>query len=98
MRSGFVQIEDGPAFPAMIEEGGWNGWAVPYFSRETAKEVLRAYAVAYDAAWHGDVLVMWDSCDELDKERVIVDSTSVDWEPYYGIGAGSWIWSEVERG
>ena len=97
MRAGFVQIEDGPVFPCMLADEDWNGFSVPYFSPRVARAVLSAYASDYAPSWHGEVLVMWDSSDleDSERERIIVDFTSVNWEPHYGIGAGSWIWTEV---
>ena len=96
MRFAFVDIEGGPSFPCLVTDEGWNGFAVPYFTREIAVAVAREYASAYNPSWAGEYLVMWDTADEDDRQRVLVDTMTVDDEMLYGIGAGSWIWTESE--
>lgn len=98
MRRGYVDIDGEMPFPCVIADGGWNGWSLPYFSREVAKQVLAQYGEGYTPSWNGDYLVMWDAPEydgETDRERTLVDTVTVDGEMFYGIGAGSWIWSET---
>ena len=96
MCAGFVQIDDGPVFPAIIDAERWNGWAMPFFSRETVGDVLAMYGEGLDASWAGDQLVIWDCPDEDDKERVLVETVTRGGRLLYGLGAGSWVWSEAE--
>jgi hypothetical protein len=74
----------------------WNGWAMPYFERSEAQQVLEA---------------LTDSEGGYDVERDCFVSASTDGEEdiwpaesitvlggqrlkVYGIGAGAWIWEE----
>lgn len=98
MREGFVDIDGGTSFPCLIADGGWNGWAMPYFSREVAEQVLAQYGEGYTPSWNGDQLVMWNQVEsDEDQFRDLVDRyTDDDGVHFYGIGAGSWIWAETD--
>lgn len=111
-RKAFVTIHDDKAFPCILfENDRWNGWAVPYFATETAKEVAEAITsnnaeldeyrcvVTWDAATKSFELDENSTAPEEEREdyrsKVSVDFT-IDGIDYYGIGGYSWTWSEVD--
>lgn len=81
----------------------WNGWATPAFDREVAEKVIAWVAKGYEGydeppttfAWDGDVLVMsnheYEDDEGWEPERIEPDA-----DGRYGIGAFSWVWSEIE--
>lgn len=97
---------------AFVEDRHWNGFAMPYFDRESVDKI---------AAWceqerneYGDdasSLLEWDG-DELYEVRRYDDPeveaehgerskistiTLADGSVVYGVGAGSWVWNEEDE-
>lgn len=93
-----MDIDGGTPFACLIAEGGWNGWAMPYFSREVAEQVLAEFGEGYAPSWDGDTLTMWNQVEsDDDQEREYVERfTDANGVEYYAIGAGSWIWAESD--
>jgi hypothetical protein len=85
-------------FPGFTSGDGWNGWACPYFSFEVALQIVGAFqaqgAVArYDEAH--DVFVFESDVPGESEEFGLFE---VKGRKLYPLGAGSWIWEEVETG
>lgn len=87
----------------------WNGWACPYFNKAQADRLVHAwtkhgYQAEYDPQANTykfgplDVLedvatVQLDDPEQAEHySAVLIAETS-----YYPIGAGAWIWDEVEE-
>lgn len=81
----------------------WNGWAVPVFDRENTDKIIE-WVNGQDDGTPGPVLE-WvdgklidvyyydDGTTERDEIEPVYDSAGT---PLYGVGAFSWVWSEVE--
>lgn len=87
----------------------WNGWACPYFPRETAEAVMRATNVLADLEKDAEsTRIRYDPA----KDAYVGEDSAFPDEPYiwagedlattdgtvrvYTIGAFSWIWDEKE--
>jgi hypothetical protein len=95
-----VGIDDylGP-YPALVSDHRWNGWAMPYFTRTTARAIVQDINAARErgqiemrATWRGDSVVIIDE-DGTTEEYAPV---WVAGHPRYPIGAGGWVWSESD--
>ncbi|MGW5646227.1 hypothetical protein ACWEV3_40220 [Saccharopolyspora sp. NPDC003752] len=93
-----------PAFPALLDDTTWNGWASPSFRKPVAEAViawLNTTAHTYPDGsqrgyWDGDTAIC------LDPNMVADDDYLPDhYEPgpdgRYSIGAWSWTWQTTER-
>ena len=81
----------------------WNGWATPYFEKDEAMEVMKAYNECtespmfynedYDTFYHfgteGNSGEMWrgEKCKTAEGIKTL-----------YGIGAYSWVWDDTNEG
>lgn len=90
--------ELGSVRAAMIEDRRWNGWAMPWFTREEAARIAAA-SNALVAEWGTDAAsaFAWDG-DRLIESREGEESWEVptverSGVTLYGVGAGSWCWS-----
>ena len=77
----------------------WNGWAMPYFEVAEAERVLKLLTDGqgrFDSEKDCFVTRNSDGEDEIWEGRQIpvVGGQQVR---VYGVGAGAWIWDEVER-
>ena len=72
----------------------WNGWAHPHFTFEVAQLIADCFSESqtayYDAATDEFVFE-----NEDDEERF--GAVEIEGQKLYPIGAGSWIWEEVDQ-
>jgi hypothetical protein len=75
----------------------WNGWAVPYFTKEVAFEIVALmpeqhlkYSEETDCFIYNDFSVTGG--DEEYNEYFNADE--IDGQKYYSIGGCSWCWDE----
>jgi hypothetical protein len=89
-------LNDDARLPAYSNGLLWNGWAMPYFEKDTAMRLMEMMpGIRYDE--ERDVFIARDEgIDEDDvygKVSIRVDDKTVD---TYAIGAGSWCWETSE--
>lgn len=100
-RTGTVCIDGDVAIPCYLNDRKWNGWAVPYFTKEVGmNQVLCEYMGPEDAAWF-DVthdrfsIKLWgtpeDEIEYAPGQDIVVDGKTIH---VYQIGDG-WCWDEV---
>lgn len=90
-------LPDGMTLPAYSNGMRWNGWAMPYFERDTATRLLAiAEDLTYDEA--ADHFVMkgqdGDEADVFAATMIEVDGKTIK---VYPVGLGSWTWSFVKN-
>ena len=96
MRESMFSLEmiEERAFSGFAEEGDWNGWARPLFTREVGLQILKslqAFQTAhYDSQNDEFVFESFDG----DEERF--GPVNIHGQLLYPIGTGSWIWEECE--
>lgn len=75
----------------------WNGWEVPYFTREVAERVMKTFGCdEFSLTWDGDTIVHTDSAypDEaqrIEPQTIVVDGVS---HTVWQVGDG-WVWDKV---
>ena len=77
----------------------WNGWACPYFEKQTAEAVLRAseangYSWEYNADTDAFLVRSKEDSPEYEPEEFSGQDIESDGEKIlvYAIGAFSWTW------
>ena len=87
-----VMMDDGLIYPCVKTIFRWNGWAIPYFTKEVAQEILAEYLVK--ATWNPD-LATWQWVDEFsgDDQVMTVDTIQFEGVTHYNILDG-WCWYE----
>ena len=83
----------------------WNGWAMPYFTKDVAMEIAQryssdetGYSITYDE--QKDVFVMEDENYEdeyIEEIPKYTYGTPDGTKDLYPIGAGCWIWDDYTR-
>lgn len=104
-----VSFGEGIYIAHTISAHRWNGWVQPFFTREVADQIAADFANQneQDPDDHR-ILIRWNeerqryilqSADlEADGNAPeIVDGHDIDGTTLFPIGAGSWIWYEVEE-
>jgi hypothetical protein len=89
-------LDDGARLPAYSNGLLWNGWAMPYFKKDTAMRLMEMMpGIRYDEG--RDAFIARDEgIDEDDvygKVSIRVGDKTMD---TYAIGAGSWCWETPE--
>lgn len=90
-----VTIEGMYGHTAYVEEGTWNGWLCPWFTKEEADAMnvwldeMFGSELVYDPKL--DVFI----CDgeQFKGKDIEVDGATMH---LYPIGNGSWVWQEVQ--
>lgn len=104
MRTAVVSIEgdaEAVSFPALIAGSRWNGWAVPYFARAAVDAMLPVFLDDDGAPvlrWSGVAGTTLLLVDDDGDSRVWLEVPPVwvDGVCYWGVGAGGWVWLEVD--
>lgn len=83
------------SFEAYVEEGRWNGWVIPYFTKAEGLRMLpHVFGLTYDA--REDAFVYIDECAGDDSEAMVFSAAQIETvdgiQTLYGIGAGFWTW------
>lgn len=98
-RGRFALAESNEAFDGWSDGRRWNGWAMPRFERSEAErliESLKDQRARFDAERDAFITVSQEGEEEgWPGESVVVSDGSV--LTVYGVGAGAWIWDEVEQ-
>lgn len=90
-------LEDGRQLAAYGNGRRWNGWAMPMFDRAVGLELCRACPnIRYDLARDAFVADMGEG-EEPEVYTATTVTVSGQELKVYPIGAGSWIWDEVEQ-
>lgn len=83
-----------PAYPCYSDGSLWNGFGMPYFTKETIDKVLADYpAMGEQIEWVGGKLMQTDPSDGEIYQVEPFDGLS---ELLYPLGAGFWTWDAVE--
>ncbi len=88
------RIEDGPGVVGYTDGARWNGWAMPYFTRENAVAVLKAYPG--DEADDEDAYRDYQFPEE--DSVVIIDPDTGKPLQVWPIGSGAWCWDDYTDG
>lgn len=92
------------------EEGHWNGWAKPYFSKSTALKILRDMerdkigARGWASGQNHGIQVYegeWNGSHFTPQESYLMEPVEIqvgghDAMLVYPLGNGSWTWQEVD--
>jgi hypothetical protein len=73
----------------------WNGWATPHFERGEADRVAAAFDARFDPERDAYITMSQDG-EEDAWAAVDIQISDGSGIKAYGIGAGAWIWDEVE--
>lgn len=98
-RARFVLAESDKAFEGWTDGRRWNGWEMPRFERSEAQrllEWLKDERAGFDAERGAFITFSQDGEEDVwpAESVVISDGTKL---VVYGVGAGAWIWDEVEQ-
>jgi hypothetical protein len=98
-RTKVVLADSNEAFEGWTNGELWNGWEKPRFEKAEADRLLQWLqdsSAKYDPARDAYITVSQDGEDEVwaAESIPISDGSSLR---VYPIGAGSWIWEEVEQ-
>ncbi|ABO59901.1 hypothetical protein LA345_39795 (plasmid) [Burkholderia vietnamiensis] len=90
-------LDDGVSLPAYSDGRRWNGWAMPYFTREEGTRLATLIGcMRFDA--DRDAFVARLEGDDEDyvfaSVRIHVDAADI---VAYPIGAGCWCWEDADE-
>ncbi|BBU33386.1 hypothetical protein BTHE68_71200 (plasmid) [Burkholderia sp. THE68] len=93
----FEHFDEGVSINAWSNGMSWNGWAMPYFSRDQGMKVIQFFPeLRFDA--EQDAFVWTDS--SMDEE-VVYSSKIIETESgpvkAYPIGTGEWTWEWADE-
>jgi hypothetical protein len=98
-RARFTLAESDEAFDGWTDGRRWNGWEMPRFERSEAERLikwLKDERARFDEEREAFITISQDGEEEVwPAESVVISDGSK--QVVYGIGAGAWIWDEVER-
>lgn len=99
-----VRIDDGKSYPCYLSELRWNGWEVPYVTKETGLQIARDFL-----DFNSNPVITWNQNKEC---FVYKDSSQAPDESYaiipkvithhgknivvFNFGEG-WVWSKVNE-
>ena len=103
-RKTIVNIDNGEIVPntaAYVVGYNWNGWAIPFFSKDDANKIIELYHKENEESrqtrfeWNGAALteIYLGDGDAYTVETIIVNN-----ETLYGVGASDWTWEEYDNG
>lgn len=99
VRGDWAEVED-DEFPCYLSDQRWNGWAVPYFTKEQAQAVVADHPTIWSGGlvWQDDVILYTFPVDgEITETEIIKPTTiTVDGQDLqvYQLCDG-WCWVEV---
>lgn len=89
----FEEVDAKP-LACYMDDRVWNGWAMPYFEFEAAKEAVKPFNGRYDAARDVFIVPASDGGEEPEEFAacpLLIDGKTIK---VYPIGAGSWCWDK----
>jgi hypothetical protein len=94
----FALADTEAVFNGWTDGRKWNGWEMPRFERSEAQRVIKELKdgrARFDAERDAFVTISQDGEEEVwPAESVVISDGSK--LTVYGVGAGAWIWDEVE--
>lgn len=93
----YVGGNDDVAFPAYLDGRKWNGWSMPYFTKETAADMLTASGNTWRFDEASDAFIVADEQSDDGEVSYVGETIDVGSERVhvYGVGAGCWTWDTV---
>lgn len=92
--------EDNPPLPGLTLGETWNGWAHPYFNKETALKLIKGPLGVWDddqkAYYQEDTNQFILPTGDEDDPWLELDCEIIAGEPHWAIGAGWWCWDEAD--
>lgn len=87
-----VSFDEGPDFPCFLSPNTWNGWAMPYFTKEQADVVVASGVgpFAYDA--EADTY-SYTSDPNYPEDTETYEAVEHEGVKLYGLGTGSLCWN-----
>ena len=87
-----VSFDEGPTFPCLLHCNTWNGWAMPYFTKEQADVVVASGVgpFAYDEATD---TYSYTPDPTYPEDVDTYGAVEYEGQKVYGIGAGSLCWN-----
>ena len=98
-RGRFALAESEESFEGWTDGRRWNGWEMPYFERSEAERLIRWLGdgrARFNAEGDAFVTLSQDGEEEVWQAQSVVISDGSKLR-VYGVGAGAWVWDEVER-
>jgi hypothetical protein len=97
-RGRFVLGDSKEYFDGWTDGRCWNGWEMPRFEKKEAERLIRGLGdrrARFDATRDAFLTISQDGEEEIwaGEQIAISDGSAVR---VYPVGAGSWIWDEVE--
>lgn len=94
----FDWMDENASFDAFSNGDRWNGWAMPYFTKEVGLELCKVmdgltYDERQDTFRHENDPEEAEGPDLFGSAQIIVDGKE---QTLYGIGTGYWTWDKVE--
>jgi hypothetical protein len=89
-----VTIDDVNKFVAWTFDEEWNEWAVPHFEKNEADKVATAHNCKYNP---DNDSYEFEQAGEVEEFEGLEIKTFEGPKKVYPIGAGSWVWDEVEQ-
>lgn len=87
------------AYIGYTDGSTWNGWAMPYFEKEEAMQVMQGFNECAQSPMQYDEI--YDQFYLFDEDNMEIDIwtrqkfiTDHGIKYLYGIGAGAWTWDE----
>jgi|ERR1044071_1407282 hypothetical protein len=98
-RGRFALADSEEAFDGWTDGRCWNGWEMPRFEKSEADRLVRSLGnerARFDAVRDAFVTLAQDGEEEVwvGEQIIITDGSAMK---VYPVGAGSWIWDEVEE-
>jgi hypothetical protein len=89
-----VSIDNVNKFIGWTFDEKWNEWSEPYFEKIWADKVAKAHNCKYNPT---NDSFEFEQSGEIEEFEGIEIKTIEGTKKVYAIGAGSWIWDEVEQ-
>jgi hypothetical protein len=88
-----VTIDDVNKFVCWTFDEEWNEWAVPHFEKSEADKVAKVHNCKYNPQKDSYEFAQGKEVEEFEGIKI---QTFDGLKKVYPIGAGSWVWDEVE--
>jgi hypothetical protein len=89
-----VTIDDVNTFIAWTFDETWNEWAVPHFEKSEVDKVAKIHNCTYNPKKDSYEFVQGKEVEEFEGIKI---QTLDGPKKVYPIGAGSWVWDEIEQ-
>lgn len=100
LRPAWFSCDGGTRFPGYHRGDRWNGWAMPYFTLEAGKEIVKRWEgsdapLTYDES---ATAFSWTPYEGEEPEVFLGEVHTINGIAVilFPIGAGSWVWDAYE--